>query len=111
MISKYQIIKKKVLATLRDIGTLITSNPELRGGRPIIAGTGTSVRRIATLYKQGYSAEEIAADIDHLTLLQVYAALTYYHANREEIEADLATEQAEFERLALLNTKKAQVKT
>ena len=49
MISKYQIIKKKVLATLRDIGTLITSNPELRGGRPIIAGTGTSVRRIAAL--------------------------------------------------------------
>lgn len=91
------------MATITDIGTLITRNPQLRGGRPMIAGTGTSVRRIAALYKQGYSAEEIAADKNHLTILQVYAALTYYHANREEIDTDLAQEQAEYERLAALN--------
>jgi hypothetical protein len=30
---------------------------------------------------------------------QVYAALTYYHANREEIDADLTTEDKEAERL------------
>jgi hypothetical protein len=30
-----------------------------------------------------------------LSLAQVYAALTYYHANREEIEADIAAEDAE----------------
>ena len=29
-----------------------------------------------------------------LDLAKVYAALTYYHANREEIEADLAQEEA-----------------
>ncbi|RUR73920.1 DUF433 domain-containing protein [Chlorogloeopsis fritschii PCC 9212] len=97
------------MATITDIGTLITRDPKLRGGRPIIAGTGTSVRRIAALYKQGYSAEEIAADKDHLTLVQVYAALTYYHANREEIEADLAEEKAEYERLAALHVKKSQI--
>jgi hypothetical protein len=28
-------------------------------------------------------------------MAQVYAALTYYHANREEIEADIAAENAE----------------
>lgn len=89
-----------------DIGTLITTNPELRGGRPIIAGTGSTVRRIAALYRQGYNAEEIARDKDHLTLTQVYAALTYYHANREEIEADLAAEEAEYERLAALHASK-----
>lgn len=100
---------EEVLATITDIGTLITRNPKLRGGRPIIAGTGTSVRRIAALYKQGDNAEEIAADLDHLTLVQIYAALTYYHANREEIEADLASEQAEYERLAALHAKKAQI--
>ncbi len=91
------------MATITDIGTLITRDPQLRGGRPMIAGTGTSVRRIAALYKQGYSAEEIAADKNHLTILQVYAALTYYHANREEIDTDLAEEQAEYERLAALH--------
>jgi hypothetical protein len=29
----------------------------------------------------------------------VYAALTYYHANREEIDADIANEEAEYERI------------
>jgi uncharacterized protein (DUF433 family) len=33
--------------TVVDIGTLIIRDPNLRGGRPIIAETGTSVRRIA----------------------------------------------------------------
>jgi uncharacterized protein (DUF433 family) len=91
------------LVTSIDIGTLITRDPKLRGGRPIIAGTGSSVRRIAALYKQGHSAEEIAADKPHLTLVQIYAALTYYHANREEIDTDLAEEQAAYEQLAALH--------
>lgn len=94
------------MPTLTDIGTLIIRDPHLRGDIPIIAGTATSVQRIAVLYKQGNSAEEIAADLDHLTLAQVYAALTYYHANRAEIEADLAAEQAEYERLAALHSPK-----
>jgi hypothetical protein len=34
-----------------------------------------------------------------MSLAQVYAALTYYHANRDEIEADIATEDAEAQRL------------
>jgi uncharacterized protein (DUF433 family) len=38
--------------------------------------------------------EEIADQIGHLTLAQVYAALTYYHLNRDEIESDLAQEEA-----------------
>ncbi|MEG3929918.1 MULTISPECIES: DUF433 domain-containing protein [unclassified Microcoleus] len=98
------------MPTLTDIGTLIICEPHLRNGIPIIAGTATSVQRIVVLYKQGNSAEEIAADLDHLTLAQVYAALTYYHANRAEIEADLAAEQAEYERLAALNRLKMQEK-
>jgi uncharacterized protein (DUF433 family) len=95
-------------ATIIEIGTLITRDPQLRGDIPIIAGTATSVRRIAALYKQGNSAEEIAADLEHLTLAQVYAALAYYHANRAEIEADLGAEKAEYERLAALNKLKMQ---
>ncbi|MEG4442964.1 DUF433 domain-containing protein [Microcoleus sp. AT9_B5] len=93
-------------ATIIEIGTLITRDPNLRNGIPIIAGTATSVQRIAALYKQGNSAEEIAADLDRLTLAQVYAALTYYQANKAEIEADLAVEQAEYEHLAALHSQK-----
>lgn len=44
---------------------------------------------------------------EHLTIAQVYAALTYYHANRDEIEADLAAEEAEAERLSLEHNQNA----
>ena len=87
------------MAGVTDIGTLITQTPGIHGGRPHIAGTGVTVRRIAIWYRLGYSAEEIVREIDHLTLAQVHAALAYYHANREMIEADIAAEEAEAERL------------
>jgi hypothetical protein len=47
----------------------------------------------------GLTAEEIIAEIPHLSLAQVHAALAYYHANREEIEQDIADEEAVAERL------------
>jgi len=81
-----------------DIGTLITRTPGVRGGRPCVAGTGVSVMRIAGWYKQGWIPEEIARRLE-LTLAQVHAALAYYHANQEEIEANLADEAAEYDRL------------
>lgn len=87
------------MATAIDIGALIVRTPEVRGGRPRIAGTGVTVRRIVGWYKLGLSPEEIVVEIPHLTLAQVYAALAYYHANREEVEADITAEEVEAERL------------
>ena len=87
------------MAAVVDIGTMITSRPGIHGGRPIIAGTGVTVQRVAVWYKLGYSPEEIARKIDHLSLAQIYAALAYYHANREAIEADSAAEDEAYERL------------
>ncbi len=77
---------------IADIGTLITRSPDISAGRPRVAGTGVTVRRIVAWYQLGLTPEEIAQRIGHLTLAQVYAALTYYHLNRDEIEADLASE-------------------
>jgi len=89
--------------TITDIGTLITHHPGIHGGCPIIAGTGVTVRRIAIWYKQGLRAEEIAARIGHLNIAQVYAALTYYHINREQIDNDIAEEEAEADRIEALH--------
>jgi uncharacterized protein (DUF433 family) len=58
-----------------------------------------TVNQLMVWYKQGYTPEEIADQYPHLTLAQVYTALAYYHANREEIEADLAAEKIEADRL------------
>ena len=89
------------MAVLNDIGALIVRDPELRSGRPVLAGTGVSVRSVVIRYKQGQTPEEIADRFGHLSLAQVYAALTYYHANREEIEADIAEEDQLYDRLEL----------
>lgn len=88
------------VATSVDIGTLITKSPEMKSGRPVISGTGVMVMRIAGWYKLGLSPEEIAREIPHLTLAQVYAALAYYHANKEEIEAQIAEETELYEKYA-----------
>jgi uncharacterized protein (DUF433 family) len=78
----------------KDIGTLIVQDSGVRAGRPRIAGTGVSVQRIVSWYMLGMSPEEIADRIGHLSLAQVHAALAYYHANREEIEAAMAADSA-----------------
>lgn len=77
-----------------DIGSLIVRTPGVHNGRPRLAGTGVTVRRVAQWYKMGLSPEEIATRIGHLTLAQVHAALAYYHANQRAIEADLEAEKA-----------------
>ncbi len=87
------------MSTLTDIGTLIVETPEICGGRPRIAGTRISIAQIAVWYKEGLSVEEVLDEIPYLTLAKVYAALSYYHANKTEIEADLAAELAEYQRL------------
>jgi uncharacterized protein (DUF433 family) len=82
-----------------DIRTMITRTPGIKGGTPHVAGTGVTVRTIARWYKLGLSPEEIAAEISHLELAHIYAALAYYHANRQEMEADMAAEEAESDRI------------
>ena len=92
-----------------DIGTFITRTPGIKGGTPHIAGTGVTVRTIARWYQLGMSAEEIASQIPHLNLGQVYAALAYYHANRSEMDAEMAAEEAESDRIEREHLRKVKV--
>ena len=57
------------------------------------------MQRIALWYKLGYGPEEMVRKYPHLTLAHVHAALAYYHANQAEIEAGIAADEAEYERL------------
>jgi uncharacterized protein (DUF433 family) len=84
------------------LDTLLVRTPEVCGGRLRIDGTRITVFQVATFFLQGLAAEEIADQYPHLTLAQVYAALAYFHANRVEVEAELAAEAAEAERLEAL---------
>ena len=86
-----------------EISTLLVRSPNVCGGHLRINGTRMTVNqlavRLAVRYKQGDTPEEIVDQYPHLTLAQVYTALAYYHANREEIEADLAAEKMEADQL------------
>ncbi len=81
------------------LDAMLVTTPEVCGGRIRIDGTRITVHRIATLYKQGLSAEEIAETYSHLGLGQIYAALAYYHANRDLIESQLAADDAQYDEL------------
>lgn len=50
------------------------------------------MRTVAGHYKLGLSADE-SADQMGLELAGVYAALAYYHLNRDEIDADILANQ------------------
>lgn len=96
---EYQLRKGGRMATTTNIGMMIVQTPDIRGGRPRIAGTGITVLRIAGWYQMGFGPEEIARKYKHLTLAQIYAALAYYHANKAAIDAEIAAEEAEIEEL------------
>ena len=81
------------------LDAVLTRTPGFCGGRIRIDGTRITVYRIATLYRHGQTAEEIAQCYPHLALSQIYAALAYFHANRDEIESELAADDAEYDEL------------
>jgi len=78
---------------------MLIATPDVCGGRIRVGGTRITVHRIASLYKQGQEREEILQTYPHLSLGQVYAALAYYHSNREEIESELAVEDGLYDDL------------
>ena len=82
------------------LDSLIDVHSGVRNGRPCIAGTGVTVRRVAQWYQLGHAPEEIADRIGHLSLAQIYAALAYYHANQGAVDADLAEEASTEEALS-----------
>lgn len=64
----------------------IESKPGVVGGEPVIKGTRTSVRSIVLKRRLGYEPEEIVQAQPHLTLAQVFEALSYYSDNQSEID-------------------------
>lgn len=76
---------------------LIVSNPKIRGGRPVLAGTSLRVLDIAiqkVFHRQ--TPDEIAQHFQ-ISLPQVYAALAYYYQHKPEIDADIREQERIFQ--------------
>jgi uncharacterized protein (DUF433 family) len=74
----------------------VTSLKTHRGGAPIIAGTKFPVRSVVFyVLRQGMTPEELVKEFSHLTLPQVYDALSYYYENKKAIDKELRENEAE----------------
>ena len=68
----------------------IVSQKDYCGGSPVIKGTKFPVRSVVNyVLRQGLSPEELVREFPHLTLAQVYDALSYCYDHKEEIEREL----------------------
>lgn len=63
----------------------IVRNSEILSSEPIIRETRTPVRAIVEMWRLGVSPEEIPHRLPHLTLSQVFDALSYYLDHQTEI--------------------------
>jgi uncharacterized protein (DUF433 family) len=64
----------------------IVRDDAILGGEPIVIGTRTPVRAVVELWRLGVTPEEIPGHLPHLTLAQVFDALSYYADHQAEIE-------------------------
>ena len=64
---------------------------EQRDGVYMVAGTRVSLDSIVYAFLDGQSAEAIAQAFPVLTLEQVYGAIAYYLAHRDEVDRYLET--------------------
>ena len=73
----------------------IVKSEGVRGGRPVIRGTGITVDLIASFFKAGESVEDILLYYPQLNSAQVYDAISYYLDHQTEIEEYLQKNKIE----------------
>jgi len=79
--------------------TYITARPGAQGGEPCISGTRIPVWVLAAMYKQGDTATDILAAYPNLNAAQVHAALSYYYEHRSEVDAVIAAQNVQHNRI------------
>ena len=85
----------------------IETRPGVRGGAPVITGTGIKVLDVAVRYElMRMTPEEIMLALPHLTLPQVYDALSYYYAHKAELDKQW---KASLKRVARLRPRTASI--
>jgi uncharacterized protein (DUF433 family) len=63
----------------------VVKDDQILGGEPVVKGTRTPVRAIVEMWRLGVAPEEVPTRLPHLTLAQVFDALSYYSDHQDEI--------------------------
>lgn len=88
----------------------IESSPSVRGGKPCLTGTRTSVGDVVLLHlRLGQSLEQIAGRF-HIPLAALHAAMAFYYDHRDEIERAIESEDASIEAMRGKSLSKLQAK-
>lgn len=80
----------------------IVRDEQILSGEPIIKGTRTPVRAIVETWRMGIAPEEIPRGLPHLSLAQVFDALSYYSDHQNEINTYIERNQIPNDLLDLL---------
>jgi uncharacterized protein (DUF433 family) len=71
----------------------VVTDRQILNGEPIIKGTRTPVRAVVETWRMGTPPEAIPNGLPHLTLAQVFDALSYYSDHQDEINAYIERNQ------------------
>ena len=77
------------MAIRQLVSRYIVSDETILAGEPIVTGTRTPVRAIIELWRSGCRPEDVPARLPHLTLAQVFDALSYFSDHQAEINGYL----------------------
>jgi uncharacterized protein (DUF433 family) len=65
----------------------VERNAAILGGEPIVKGTRTPVRAIVEIWRMGVAPEDVPTHLPHLTLAQIFDALSYFSDHQAEISS------------------------
>jgi uncharacterized protein (DUF433 family) len=77
----------------------VVKDNKILSGEPVIQGTRTPVRAIVEMWRLGVAPEEIPKRLPHLTLAQVFDALSYYSDHQDEINAHIGRNRISEDRI------------
>ena len=63
--------------SMHSTSAQITTDPQVLGGKPVVAGTRISVQLILEKMRDGWTITDLLDDYPHLTREQIVAALAY----------------------------------
>lgn len=93
------LVAERKRPTLSTTHAHIVRVQGVKGGEPIIRGTGVPVQTIVVLTRQGLTPEQIVEEYEGiLTLAEVHDALGYYYDHPGEIEQYITENKAALER-------------
>jgi uncharacterized protein (DUF433 family) len=80
-----KVLKKGRKMTALTDHPYIVRDDAILSGEPIVRGTRTPVRAIVETWRLGIPAEDVVTHLPHLTLAQIFDALSYFSDHPEEI--------------------------